>query len=357
MTRHGNGRGLGFYGRELSWRRVERESCAMAAAMSARGIGPGRSVLVMLPNSPQLVISLIAILKCGARARACDPSGPVPDQAASCDLGIVLDRIHPALRRKAPHLRTVVSSLRDYLPAHLKLLYPIKQRMVGQRWLDLARALDTRLLPFLRRASAPVALPGAGQVGEFSAEAISCGGEQLRECLAPLIKPGRDALLLGVPLWSPEGLQVLALSVLADLTLHLVPRASDDELRRALARTAAALIVADANSLAALAATPRSIAATRVAICTERPSQATMGAFSQAQTRLLASCCSPACGFVALSPLDLTAPPGSCGRPLPGVQVRIADGHLLVHGPQTVTPCEWIETGREARLDGEGWLF
>jgi acyl-coenzyme A synthetase/AMP-(fatty) acid ligase len=62
-----------------------------------------------------------------------------------------------------------------------------------------------------------------------------------------------------------------------------------------------------------------------------------------------------------------TAPPGSMGRPLPGVQVEIVDGELLVD-PATVPtfflgydggsipPGMW-HTGDHVRQDSDGWLF
>ena len=62
-----------------------------------------------------------------------------------------------------------------------------------------------------------------------------------------------------------------------------------------------------------------------------------------------------------------TGPPGSMGRPLPGVVVRVEDGELLVD-PSTVptfflgydggvAPEGWWHTGDQVRQDEDGWLF
>jgi long-chain acyl-CoA synthetase len=78
--------------------------------------------------------------------------------------------------------------------------------------------------------------------------------------------------------------------------------------------------------------------------------------------------CSP---VVACGSGDGSAPVGSVGRPLPGVEVRLAaDGELLVHGPNVmrgywkdpghtaeVLHDGWYSTGDLARIDEEGNLW
>jgi acetyl-CoA synthetase len=61
------------------------------------------------------------------------------------------------------------------------------------------------------------------------------------------------------------------------------------------------------------------------------------------------------------------APTGSMGRPLPGIEVQIVDGELLVD-PSTVptfflgydgqpVPSGWWHTGDQVRQDADGWLY
>ncbi|ANT61953.1 non-ribosomal peptide synthetase [Salipiger sp. CCB-MM3] len=67
-----------FEDRTLSYAELDRRSAALAAALRARGAGPGKVVGVALPRSEHLAVALVAILRAGAAYVPLDPENPAP---------------------------------------------------------------------------------------------------------------------------------------------------------------------------------------------------------------------------------------------------------------------------------------
>jgi cyclohexanecarboxylate-CoA ligase/acyl-CoA synthetase len=57
---------LAFQDLVLSWRDLERRILSTAAGLRARGVGPGDVVALQLPNTPEFVLSYLAIARLGA---------------------------------------------------------------------------------------------------------------------------------------------------------------------------------------------------------------------------------------------------------------------------------------------------
>lgn len=66
----------------LRYADLDRRSAALAAALRARGAGPGRVVAVALPRSEHLAVALVAVLRAGAAYVPLDPENPPARLAA-----------------------------------------------------------------------------------------------------------------------------------------------------------------------------------------------------------------------------------------------------------------------------------
>ena len=123
-----------FYGRKITYREGWDYIRALATALHKMGIKKGDRVSIYLPNSPQFVISFYAVLKLGGIVVQTNPMY-VPrelehilnDSGAETiiTLDLLYDRVM-AVKDKTRIKRIIVTSIRDFLPPHLKLLYPLK---------------------------------------------------------------------------------------------------------------------------------------------------------------------------------------------------------------------------------------
>ncbi|MFD1326110.1 amino acid adenylation domain-containing protein, partial [Micromonospora sonneratiae] len=68
--------------RRVTYRSLDESSDAVASLLHARGVGPGQTVPVLLASSVELVVALLAVLKCGAAYAALDAAWPAARQRA-----------------------------------------------------------------------------------------------------------------------------------------------------------------------------------------------------------------------------------------------------------------------------------
>lgn len=125
-----------FFGATIKYSELANQVDRMGTALLNLGVKKGDRVAVMLPNCPQAIISYYAILKIGAVAVMTNPMYVEREMAyqfsnAEAKVLIVLDHLYPKAEqvREESGLETIiVTSLREYLPWYLSLLYPIKAK-------------------------------------------------------------------------------------------------------------------------------------------------------------------------------------------------------------------------------------
>jgi len=125
-----------FIGARLSYQQLADQVSRFAYSLSQLGIKPGDRVAVMLPNCPQTIIAYYAVLSLGAVVVMTNPMyveremlHQFNDSGAKVLVG--LDHLFPRIEKvwkktQVEHL--VITSIRDYLPFPLNLLYPLKAK-------------------------------------------------------------------------------------------------------------------------------------------------------------------------------------------------------------------------------------
>ncbi|WP_240374658.1 long-chain-fatty-acid--CoA ligase [Bacillus piscicola] len=127
---------LHFMGKEMTYNEIYRDALRLANGLRKIGIRKGDRVSIMLPNSPQAVISYYGVLLAGAIVVQTNPlyverelSHQLHDSGAK--IIICLDLVYPRVqnvRENSPLTHVIVTSLKDYLPFPKSLLYPLTQK-------------------------------------------------------------------------------------------------------------------------------------------------------------------------------------------------------------------------------------
>lgn len=396
---------LRFFDTVLSAREVDSLVRGLAAALAERGIGPGDRVGVCLQNVPQYVVTLLALWRRGAAAALLNPMYRGEELRQLVDLagprGVVVDsailgEVRPALEGSSVEWLWSTSS-RD--------LGTGDERSLGSRpgpvdsdgdLLTLARThdevadeptgpADVALLSFTSGTTGP-AKAAMNTHGNLLAVADACG---------PWMDLGPDDVVLCVaPMFHITGSVItMTAPLLAGATVDLIGRTHPEAVRDALrdhgvTTTTGSITVF--NGLARLEdLPPDTFAGVRHLFSGGAPvPPATVDRFAAEHGCYIHNIY----GMTETSSAVIGVPPGerapvdpgtgslSIGRPLPGVEVRIAapDGTLLgpgepgelqVRGPSVIpgywerpdATAEtivdgWLRTGDGAIVDADGWV-
>jgi long-chain acyl-CoA synthetase len=244
-----------FLGYTLTYRELLDRVDRLAAALGKMGIGKGDRVGVILPNCPQHVIAIFAILRLGAIAVENNPLY-TPDELehqindAGCRVLICLDPVYKKLAALKGRLRTVehilATGIEDALPFPKNVLFPLKGRRDGTYY-KIPETEGVHRLADLIRRTAPTVVQAEVDPREDVAMLLYTGGTtgaskgvmlthlnlvanafQARLWM-PDIQAGRENLLCVMPFFHAYGLTLcLSVGVLSAATLTLLPRFDRD---------------------------------------------------------------------------------------------------------------------------------
>jgi long-chain acyl-CoA synthetase len=227
-----------FKGSTVSYRQLDDQSNALAAALVAMGIKRGDRVALCLPNCPQFLLAEFAAWKVGAIACPFNPTYSDREmeealRATGAETLVVLNRFYDKVKGIQSHTslkRIIATNIKEYLPLKLRLAYTLmKEKSEGDR-IEI-REGDFRLGELLKRfrgAPAPtvassvydpaVILMSGGTTGTpkgvvGSHRGMVIAGLQLRAWLRSAMEEWTDTIMLPLPLfhtYANTGVQALA---------------------------------------------------------------------------------------------------------------------------------------------------
>jgi long-chain acyl-CoA synthetase len=413
-----------FKGARVSYGQMEAESRACAAALWAFGVRKGDRVAVLLPNCPQFFVAEFATWKVGGVVVAVNPTYTEREleqvlASTGAETVVTLTPFYERVKAVQPRTqvrRVIATSIKEYLPPHLRLLFTLFKEKKGGHRITL-REGDV-WLPALLRQHAAAAPPAVAVGPDDRAVILSSGGTtgtpkgvvglhrhyvaagvQLYEWTKSAKDPWVDVIMLPLPLfhvYANVGVQPLAF--VGPNPLSLVPNPRDiGDLLATIKREKPAFFNGIPTLYTAILNHPDvragKVDLSSIKLCfsgaaalmaeTKREFEARTGARiieGYSLTEGMMACC--------VNPVEGQKKLGSIGVPLPDVDARIVDtedasrdlpvgeaGELLLRAPQLMAeywnnPQEtaealrpdgeggaWLHTGDLAYMDADGYLF
>jgi long-chain acyl-CoA synthetase len=403
-----------FFGAQLSYAALKDLADRFAGALVRAGVKPGDRVSVHLPNCPQFLIAYYGILKAGALVVPFNPlyvEREIEHQLVDSGAGVAvtLDLLWPriaAVRARTPLRTVVVTSINDFFPPLLRLLYPLKARREGQH-VDVPWAADVRRLTGELNAAVPapplridphspaVLLYTGGTTGVPKGAVLThrnlvCNTLQARAWFTQL-RPGEGTTLAVIPFFHSYGMtSAMNLCISNGSRLVLLPRFQIDMVLRALGRYRPAMFPGVPTMYTAIINHPdaKKVDMRSIEACIS----GAMALPGEIQTRFEALTggrlvegygLTETSPVTHVNPIQGTRKLGSIGVPIPDTDARIVDpeqpdrglgvdevGELAIRGPQVMQgywnhPAEtakvlrdgWLLTGDIARMDADGFFY
>ncbi|MDK7181460.1 long-chain-fatty-acid--CoA ligase [Corynebacterium riegelii] len=405
-----------FMGKELTYAQLNEQVGKAAAALTTLGVGPGDRVAVALPNCPQHIVIITAILRLGAVVVEHNPlytayelEHQFNDHGAK--LAVVFDvraDVFTELIGKTPLEQVVSVNMTEEMPLHLRAALQLPLPSVSKKRAQLTKAAPGTMpwRAFMHLGSHKVHFPQISP--EDTAVILYTSGTSGKPKGAPLthrnivsvLRAGMEWLedwgavkekVLGVlPLFHIYGLALnygLPLTIGAQMVL--VPAPQPELYQPAITKTNPTVLpgvptlyekiidwAVESNVDLSSVHTSISGASTLPAPTIERWENATGGRLIEGYGLTETS------PILVGNPLDGTRRPGYIGLPFPNTEIRIADpddpsrtmpdgepGELLARGPQVFAGYlnnpeanerafhdGWFRTGDMAIMEPDGWI-
>jgi long-chain acyl-CoA synthetase len=399
-----------FKGAVISYKEMNAQTDAMAAALIEMGVKKGDRVGIFMPNLPQFVVAYYGILKAGAAVVAINPTYPVdeiimPVDDANIEIMFTLSRFYDKVkkaRERSKLKKIIVSNLKEALPSFTRLLFTLlKEKKDGDRLHELPDG-DVWMKDLLsKHANSPK--PNVEVSPDDTALFQYSGGTtgvpkgavamhrnvvantlQIKNWM-PSLEPGKEVVLMGIPLFHVYGMVAgMNFAMANGASMVMVPNARDlkdvlDNISKYKATIfpGVPLLYNGINNHPDVKAGKYDLSSIKACIS---GSAALMRETKEQFEKLTGGKVFEGYGLseaptaTHCNPLDGVNKTGSIGMPLPDVDVKLVSlddgetelaqgeiGEIIVNGPQVMRgyhnmPTETANSLRQMK-DGKTWLF
>ncbi len=408
-----------FKGRYLSYSELSKLSDAFANALVVLGVKKGDRVALLLPNSPQSIITQLGVWKAGGIAAPINPLYSEYElerllNECGAEVAVVLTRFYDKIKSIQPRTsirRVIATNIKEYLPPMRSFLFTLFREKKGGHRIEL-RPDDLRLSDLLRQYAniqgpnvkidpddPALLLFSGGTTGEPKGaigthHALLMSAMQLRAWFSVFMAEWDDVIMLTIPLFHVYGnAAILSVGLLGRDTFAIVPDPRDiDDLVASIRKVRPAFLPGVPTLFNALLSRPDvqagKIDFRSIKLCVSGGSSL-LAEVKNRFEKLTGGRMVEGYGLTesmmaaVITPLHGPYKPGSVGTPLPDVEVRIVDagtgqgslppgeiGEILIRAPQLMQgywrrPTEtketirdgWLYTGDMGYLDEDGYLF
>lgn len=410
---------LYFKGSTVTWHDLERLSNALAQAFLKEGLKKGDRIALLLPNSPQMIISELAIWKIGAVAVPMNPLYTEHElvyalNECGAEAAIVLTPFYSKIKsaQSSTDLRKVIASnIKEYLSPLKKVLFSLlKEKKEGH-----SVTLDEGDLQLDALIRANIGLPGpditvlasdpalflfsGGTTGMpkcavCTHKSMVISGMQIAHWFSVVLDRGNDIIMLNMPLFHVYAqVGILGAALVDEYPAVLVPNPRDlDDLVATIRKYKPSVLPGVPTLFTALANHPRvrkdSKALGSLKLCVSGAAPLLLQTKKRFEEltggRIIdAYALTESMIGAVLTPVLGTYKEGSVGIPAPDVEIKIVDqekggdempvnevGEVIMRAPQLMKeywnrPDEtgtairdgWLYTGDLGYLDDDGYLF
>ena len=389
-----------FMGARLTYGQVAEQVKRFASSLNAMGVEPGDRIAIMLPNCPQIIIAYYAALSIGAVVVMTNPMYVEREMAhqfgdAGVKVLVGLDHFIPRIDKvwkETPVEQLIITSIRDYLPFPLSVLYPLKAR---KQKLNLRVPYGESVHSFKRLVKNSAGNPPRPEVAMDDLALLQYTGGTTgiakgamlthRNLMANVIqlitycpfKRGEERLLCVAPFFHVMGMTVLMnFSICWGASMILLPRFEINNLLKTTVKTRPTITVLVPTIFTAMVNCPEISRCdiSSINYCFSGSAPLPIEIMNQFE-EITGSTIFEAYGLTEASPVTHATPakgkrkPGSVGIALPSTDARIMDlesgtrelpagepGELVVKGPQ-IMKGYWNREEETAEALRDGWLY